>query len=136
MESDGDSDDERNHFLLADLKRVGFLFEPSDTPIAESSAVAMLGTHTHECAVCMQVQGEEAFKSQFCFSTYRVDGHQVKVGEPRHPVTICSSCVKEHVRHELTGGKLTVRCPVEGCGRALQTRELRDHTTGEEYDKL
>ena len=36
----------------------------------------------------------------------------------------------------LTQGKISVRCPFDGCGRALQTRELKDHVDGKVYAQL
>ena len=137
-DSDEDSDDTDGtveDLMMVDLGKVGFLVEPSSIPIAEREAVAALGTHTHVCTVCFCARPPETF-TDFCFGRYKVDGHQVNVGEPRHPRSICSSCVRSHVTHELEGGKLVVRCPCEGCGRALQTRELAKHTTKAAYEAL
>jgi hypothetical protein len=120
---------------MVDLRRVGFLVEPSSVPIAELEAVAPLGTHTHLCMVCFCARPPDAF-ADFCFQRYKVDGHGVSVGDPRHPLSICGSCVRTHVEHELAAGKLVVRCPAEGCGRALQTRELATHSATAAYEAL
>eukprot|EP01050_Picozoa_sp_SAG11_P011910 SAG11_NODE_1294_length_5278_cov_2.485229_2_plen_509_part_00 len=37
---------------------------------------------------------------------------------------------------QLAQGKISVRCPFDGCGRALQTRELQDHVSNRMYQKL
>ena len=85
--------------------------------------------------VCFCARPPDAF-ADFCFQRYKVDGHGVSVGDPRHPLSICGSCVRTHVEHELAAGKLVVRCPAEGCGRALQTRELATHSATAAYEAL
>lgn len=121
---------------VVDLLQESFTIEPSALPVATMSAATEgLGTFTHECVVCMTTQARRQM-ADFCFTSYRVGAHDEDRGEPRHTPQICEPCMKMHVQSYLGEGKLAVRCPVEGCGRSLQTRELRHHATPEAYEKL
>ena len=118
------------------LTQEKFLVEPSGLPVATlAAATESVGTFTHECAVCMCTRTRRQM-ADFCFTSYRVGAHDEDRGEPRHTPQVCESCMKMHVESYLSEGKLAVRCPVEGCGRSLQTRELRQHATPEAYEKL
>jgi hypothetical protein len=140
---DGSSDEEgettRNsagsRLQLLDLRQNPFLVEPSPLPISQLTSLASLGTHCFECAICLTSKPKTACKP-FCYARYHVDGHEIDIGEPRHPLTVCDACLCRHITVALTQGKISVRCPVEGCGRALQTRELKDHVDGKLYTKL
>ena len=125
---------EEYQLQLINLKQVPCLLRPgtSALPVAESTVIAEAGTHTHQCQVCWSTLLLDDFVD-FCFKQYRVDGHETDIGSPRHPYTVCRSCLRHHVAISLDGGKLSVRCPVEGCGRALQTGELRSHTSTSSY---
>jgi hypothetical protein len=49
-----------------------------------------------------------------------------KVSGPRHPGTVCAPCLRRHAATAIRSGQLFVTCPAEGCGRSLQTLELRE----------
>ena len=66
----------------------------------------------------------------------RATGHEIDIGEPRHPLSVCGTCLRTHISMALTQGKICVRCPFDGCGRALQTRELKDHVSQGVYQGL
>ena len=85
------------------------------------------------CWSCQPVDGHFA---EFCFAHYAVDGHRSEISNPRHPRTVCKTCLTQHVAAGLEAGKLSVPCPAEGCGRTLQTGEVRKHTSAESYMKL
>jgi hypothetical protein len=120
---------------LVDLHREPFLVEPSPLPVSQPGALAPPGTYTHVCAVCLTAKADSQFV-EFCYAHYRVDGHEVDVAEPRHPLSVCGGCLRTHAASQLGAGKISVRCPASGCGRALQTRELRHHTSAAEFQKL
>jgi hypothetical protein len=50
----------------------------------------------------------------------------LQVGGPRHPGQTCGPYLRRHAALAIRGGQLYVRCPVEHCGRSLQTLELRE----------
>ena len=128
---------EESQLQLINLKQVPCVLRPgtSALPVAEPTVLADAGTHTHQCQVCWSSLLQDDFVD-FCFRQYRVDGHETDITSPRHPHTVCHSCLRQHVASSLEGGRLSVRCPVEGCGRALQTGELRSHTSTAAYTCL
>jgi hypothetical protein len=70
------------------------------------------------------VQPRDDFAS-FCFANFRIAGHEHRVENPRHPGAVCPPCLKQHCAAAIRSGRLFVKCPAEGCGRSLQTLELR-----------
>ena len=63
----------------------------------------------------------------FCFRTFRVTGDSTTISDPRHVNEVCAACLAAHCKANLRGtGQLFVRCPAEGCGRSLQTLELKE----------
>ena len=59
-----------------------------------------------------------------------------QVNGPRHENSVCSACLEAHAVGALRGGRLFVACPAEGCGRSLQTLELRAVVPAADYDLL
>ena len=121
---------------VVDMQKEKFTCEPSALPLAAmGAATESVGTFTHVCAVCMCTHSRRQM-ADFCFTAYRVGAHDEDRGESRHPPQICVGCMRRHVALSLDEGKLAVRCPVEGCGRSLQTRELKEHATAASYEAL
>ena len=58
------------------------------------------------------------------------------MANPRHPNTMCHTCLGRHVEVRLESGKLFVVCPFEDCGRTLQTAEVKTFAKPAAYDKL
>jgi len=67
---------------------------------------------------------------------YRITGDGEDIGDPRHWATICKECMKMHATVGVSDGQLFVKCPFPGCGRSLQTNELKDALTRKDYNKL
>ena len=51
----------------------------------------------------------------FCYANIRVTGDSKVFTGARHPLAVCRECLLMHASSSLTGGKLFVRCPAEGC---------------------
>ena len=74
--------------------------------------------------------------AEFCFRTFRITGDSKTIAGPRHPNTVCPPCLKSHAEAAIKGGRLFVRCPAEGCGRSLQTLELKTSLSAGSYATL
>ena len=105
-------------------------------PIAHRHCLAAPRTFLRECAVCFNDSLEWSMFANFCFKKFRVLGDSEEISDPRHPGTICQSCLATHAATYLGEGRLFVPCPAEGCGRSLQTREVKDIVDPVEYDGL
>eukprot|EP00747_Dinoflagellata_sp_TGD_P129148 gnl/TRDRNA2_/TRDRNA2_174639_c0_seq3.p1 gnl/TRDRNA2_/TRDRNA2_174639_c0~~gnl/TRDRNA2_/TRDRNA2_174639_c0_seq3.p1 ORF type:complete len:354 (+),score=49.94 gnl/TRDRNA2_/TRDRNA2_174639_c0_seq3:3-1064(+) len=97
--------------------------------------LAKPGTHLKTCVVCYDRMSKDEY-AHFCFETYHVDGHRVDVQGPRHLGKMCRPCLKKHCDIYLGEGHLYVKCPIGGCGRALQIRELKDIVELKTYEIL
>lgn len=89
--------------------------------------------HFAECMVCFELKIFPSF-IPFCFKDFRVTGDSMTKNGPRHPNSICQVCLEQHARSAVKGGKLFVRCPYVGCGRSLQTLELKNTLPDKEYN--
>jgi len=97
--------------------------------------LAPVAAHFGECGVCYESQPFTAF-AEFCFKEFRVTGDSMETAGPRHPRTICRSCLCLHARSAVRAGKLYVRCPSVACGRSLQTLELQSLMSASDYLSL
>jgi len=102
------------------------------------SMVAPLHHYFKECSVCYDLKEFKAKGSfaEFCFSTFRVTGDSTTVEGPRHPHTVCAPCLQAHATSAIRSGKLFAKCPLQGCGRSLQTLELKKVVGAEDYALL
>eukprot|EP00854_Cymbomonas_tetramitiformis_P002592 gene2592-3345_t len=123
-------------FLLARCRGVSLKLHRS---VADQDAIAPVGVYTAECSVCYDMRSVDEFPS-VCLQPRDGDGgpddEDETRGAPRHPPSICRACVERHALTSLRDGKLFVVCPVEGCGRSLQTRELEALVPSSEYLRL
>ena len=62
----------------------------------------------------------------YCYANIRISGDSEDMSNPRHSKDICRDCLVTHATTAVNDGRLFVSCPAEGCGRTLQTRELRE----------
>jgi len=100
-------------------------------------SVSPVSKHFGECVVCLdrKLLASGAFGA-FCFQEFRVTGDRTTVDRPRHPGTVCHGCLRSHCESAIGSGKLFVKCPALGCGRSLQTLELRSLVGAKAYVKL
>jgi hypothetical protein len=107
----------------------------AEVPLSSALCLSPLNTFLRECSVCYTSLDHQSF-ANFCFREYRITGGGESIKNPRHPATVCRTCLQQHAHVALGDGKLFVPCPVEGCGRTLQTRELRDIVQAEVFATL
>jgi hypothetical protein len=144
----GDGHNQHKRQQQKEQKRQLLQFEPVNPEVlgggygadalADASLVlAPLTAHFGTCAVCYYdaIPLGSGFP-EYCFKTFRVTGDATEMAQPRHPASVCWGCLKKHSLSAIKSGKLFVRCPFEGCGRSLQTLELKRHVCPKDYSKL
>ena len=132
---------------VSDIVNYNMTCEVSSRPVSNASQVCFaVGTFMKDCLACYECMSirpgsgpanrGSAFAS-YCHRTIissAESGHSM--ANPRHPNTMCHTCLGRHVEVRLGSGKLFVVCPFEGCGRTLQTAEVKTFAKPEAYDKL
>jgi len=113
---------------MLDLGRVAFVGSCAAQGVTLNPlyTLAQPGSHLKYCQVCFEGMERRALPD-FCFAHVRITGDSEQISDPRHPESICRTCLRRHCEAGLEGGRLFVQCPFPGCGRALQIRELKSH---------
>lgn len=151
-------------FVSSSASAKAVLFNPDDymvqldfsldsVPMYPMSYLCAPATYIRDCQVCFErFRGpplglnSSPFRNKdpkfarnpalFCFQHYHITGDGRDIRNPRHPGTLCSSCLHRHSEMMLKEGKLFVRCPAPGCGRSLFTGEIKKIVNDELYEKL
>eukprot|EP00935_MAST-01C_sp_MAST-1C-sp1_P001400 g1400.t1 len=112
--------------MLVDLSQKNFCLDPTANSVNLNppSVIAAPGTYLKECTVCFSTKGIDAF-AEFCYEGTHITGDSERLGTPRHPGMVCIPCMRHWCSTFVSQAQLFTNCPVLGCKRALQIRELK-----------
>eukprot|EP00035_Acanthoeca_spectabilis_P024261 m.453051 g.453051 ORF g.453051 m.453051 type:complete len:1092 (+) comp20430_c0_seq1:169-3444(+) len=121
--------------VLMDVPDKGLAVDATNVPLCTPDAADPLERWFAECTVCMEMKRKDAY-GPFCYREFRISGDGAQMSGPRHPNKVCSDCLSMHCEVALGSGQLYALCPAEGCGRPLQTMELRSIVHQNTYSGL